>query len=182
MHYTCKLSFKSYMPKRLEKGMYFLIRRKDEMEVIQLEHVPLNEEEFLQDNGYPVELVLVDPGNPNLNDGFVIAQEDEIGWWDDGEHTDELRDITIKEINNIIQFNDGWVDIEIDEDDADDDILSPILYSDKVVLSYTEQENEDDDEEYFFDADEPYEPPQSNDEWENNFTNPNHDFRYEQDS
>ena len=163
--------------------MYFLIRRKDEMEIIELKELPRNEEEFLQDNGYPVNLVLLDPGNPNLNDGFVIAEEDEIGWWDEGEHVDELRTITLEEINNIVQYNDGWVDVEIDDDDADYGVISPILYNDRVVMSYIQEDeyDDDDDDEYFFDDDEPYQPPTSSDDWENQFVNPKHDERYEED-
>ena len=172
---TGKLVFKSYKPIKLEKGMYFLIRIKDEMVISQLVNVPMNLEEYIQQYGYPVEPYIIYPGNPNIaDDGFVIAQPHQIGWWDAGEETDELYTITPKEINNIIDLYDGWVDVEIEEEFDSSGRPIPIVAEGLYILSYSDEVEDDDDDEYFFEDDEPYEPPSSNDLWEeNNFTNQN---------
>lgn len=171
---TGKLVFKSYKPLKLEKGMYFLVRKNDNMVITMLEHVPFDEDDYIQMNGYPVELYIIYPGNPNIaNDGYVIAQPHQIGWWDEGEHTDELRDITVKEINNIIEFYDGNVDIEVEPDYDENGYPVPMFAEGQVIMSYSEDEDVDDQFDYFFDDDESYTPPSSNDEWENNFINQN---------
>lgn len=182
--FTGKLIFKSYMPKKLEKGMLFLVRQHKEMVIFQMQHVPLDMESYVQLNGYPVEPYIIYPGNPNIaDDGFIIAHPHQIGWWDAGEHTDDLYDITAKEINEILD-NDGWVDVEVEEEDDIEGLPIPILLQDKVILSHQleigDGIEDDDNGDYFFEDDEPYQPS-SNDEWENQFLNPNHEKRYDQD-
>ena len=51
----------------------------------------------------------------------LLASHDEIGWWDEGEHTDELRDITLDDINYLLREFDGYIDIEYDEDEVDEE-------------------------------------------------------------
>ena len=85
---TGRLVFKSYKPLRLEKGMFFLVRQANEMVITQLGQVPFNEDEYIQQNGYPVEPYVIMEGNPNLNDGYVLLQPHEIGWWDVGEESE----------------------------------------------------------------------------------------------
>ena len=165
-HYTAELIFKSYMPKTLVKGMLFLIQRNKEMVLYQMQHVPLDMDAYVQLNGYPVEPYIIERGNPNLNEGFILAQPHQIGWWDAGEHTDKLYDITDKEYNLILE-NGGYVDVEIeDELDEATERPIPILYEGKVCLSasveefldeeYVEEYEGDEDEEtdYIFDDDE----------------------------
>ena len=174
---TGKLVFKSYKPLKLEKGMYFLKRNNEEISLMQLDSVPFDEEEYINMNGYPVDLYIIHQGNPNLNDGYVIAEPHQIGWWDAGEFTDELYDITLKEINDIIENYDGNVDVEIEEEPDEQGYPIPTLAEGKVILSISDEEyDEDDEQEYFFDDDEEYTPPSSTEEWENQFTNPNHSY------
>jgi hypothetical protein len=63
----------------------------------------------------------------------ILANGKEIGWMDDGEHTNELRDITLKDINTILREYDGYVNIEVDEDG------DVVLYDDRIVLSLNEE-------------------------------------------
>lgn len=170
---TGKLVFKSYKPLKLERGMYFLIRGKSEMTIMQLDYNPMNDDDYIGEYGYPVEPFIIQPGNPNIaDDGFVIAHPHRIGWFDEGEHSDELYSITTKEINNIIDNYDGWVDVEIEEEFNSSGKPIPIKMEGLYVLSYADET--DDNEEYFFDDDEEYIPPSSNEEWEeNNFNNQN---------
>ena len=68
----------------------------------------------------------------------LLASHDEIGWWDDGEHTDELRDITLDDINYLLREFDGYIDIEYDEDEE------IVLIEDKVVLALVPEDDFED--------------------------------------
>ena len=177
--YTGRLIFKSYMPKKLEKGMLFLVRQHKEMVIFQMNHVPLDMEAYIQLNGYPVDPYIIHQGNPNLDEDYILVYPHQIGWWDVGEESDELYDITAKEINQIID-NDCWVDVEVEEEDDLYGHPIPVFLQDKVILSHPILDDDDDNDEYLFEADEEYTPP-PNDEWENQFLNPNHETRYDED-
>jgi hypothetical protein len=103
------------------------------VELWELEEIPEDMDAFMALNGAPVELVLID------DDGSVIATHDEIGWWDEGDDTDELRDVTLDDINYILRELDGYVDIEYDE--IDDDF---VVYQDKIVLSIVPEDDLED--------------------------------------
>lgn len=158
MYDIVKLVFKSYMPKKLEIGMLFLIRDRDGNSTVkQLSAEPFNEENYIAENGYPVEPYLIDEGNPNLNNGYVVATPEQIGWWDEGEHSDELHDISIKEYNRILEEDEGDVCIELECENCEDyDVIVPSLYDGKVTLrslTDVQDEDEEDDDEYESDDD-----------------------------
>ena len=68
----------------------------------------------------------------------LLADHHEIAWWDEGEHSEDLYDITLKEINTVLADYDGEVDIEIDDKALhEDDVMQPINVNGKVVLSYS---------------------------------------------
>lgn len=146
MHYTVELVLKSYMPKQLEPGMWFITKlhqdtTKEYVEIWALDKVPSEPmEEFITKNGAPVEPYLMYKEQP-------IAQPNEIGWWDEGEHIDELRDVELKDINLIMNNYNGFVDVEIDEwDFVHEDEINPLSYEGLVVMSLVgtyEEENED---------------------------------------
>ena len=151
MYYTVELVLKSYMPKQLEIGMWFITKinpgtRKEYSEIWALDKLPFETlEEFVTKNGAPVEPYLI-------YDEQVIAEPHEIGWWDEGEHIDELRDIELQDVNYILDEWDGYVDVEIDEwDFAHEEEINPILYADKVTMCipgmYDEDYDEDEDDE-----------------------------------
>ncbi len=156
------LVFKSYRPLKLEKGMYFLVTTKYDLEIIQLQEVPRNEEEFLKINGYPVEPYIIDKGNPNIPDSYqVLANPEEIGWMDEGEHTDELCDIEVKHFNRILSGYEGEILIEMVELEDNPDYFVPGLYQNKVTIKYaddateefTEENYDDEYQEYYGDED-----------------------------
>ena len=167
MFIDCKLVLKSYIPEKLEKGMWF-VRVKTEviygekqeyLSVSELNIVPRDMETYLTYNGYPVQPFLVYPMiNPDDTE-VIAAYPEEIGWWDEGEHVDELRDITVKDINNILEWDNSMVQIEVldDEEDEEDGTPIPILYNDKVTLrdvhTVDSDDWEDDDEDYLDDGD-----------------------------
>lgn len=152
LHLTVELVLKSYMPKELEVGMWFITKinqdtPKEYIEVWALDKLPQEPfDEFITKNGAPVEPYLI-------YDEDVVAEPHEIGWWDDGPVSDELRDITLAEVNHILIEWDGMVDVEIDEHSyAHYEEIEFVFYEDKMVLSVPgTYEDEDDDEDEFWD-------------------------------
>lgn len=162
MYDIVKLIFEPYIPDKLESGMWFLHKdRYDVLSIRELKAPPFNEENFIAENGYPVKPYLIDEGNPNLNNGYIVAFSEQIGWWDEGEHSDDLYDVTIKEINRILEEDDGYVCVELECDNCEEyEKIVPSLYNNKVTLrSLTdvqdedeyEYEEDDDDLEYYED-------------------------------
>ncbi len=158
MFYTVELVFKSYMPKQLEIGMWFINKinpgtRKEYSEIWALDKIPYESvEEFVTKHGAPVEPYLI-------YDEQVIAEPHEIGWWDEGDDVDELRDIELRDINMLLDEFDGEVDVHVDDwDYAHEDELNPIIYEGKVTMClpglYDEEDDDDDwDEEQWDDMD-----------------------------
>ena len=170
MYDIVKLIFEPYIPDKLQEGMWFLHKdRYNVLSIRELKAPPFNEENFIAENGYPVKPYLIDEGNPNLNNGYVVAFPQQIGWWDEGEHSDELYDVTIKEINRILEEDDGYVCVELECENCEEyEKIVPLLYSDKVTLrSLTDVQDEDeeeydddDDDEYYDDEEEEDEGPE----------------------
>jgi hypothetical protein len=138
MWYPAEIVLRSYLPPELEVGMLFTNRisvgvMEPYIELFELEEIPEDPDAFMAKHGVPVELAIID------NDGELLATHDEIGWWDEGEHTDELRDITLDDINYILRELDGYVDVEYDE--VEDDF---VIIDDKVVLSIAPEDDFDD--------------------------------------
>lgn len=130
MWYPAEISLSSYLPDELQEGMLFINRisvgvMEPYIQLFELEEVPEDADAFMAKCGAPVELLIIDEDND------VLARHEEIGWWDEGEHTDELRDITLDDINYSLRELDGYVDIQI-EDEEDFYLVS---IEDKVVLS-----------------------------------------------
>ena len=138
-NYEAELALRSYMPKRLELGMLFADVTEEGTTLWELDKIPRDEEAFMVENGAPMEVYIVD------NDDSVIAEPHEIGWFDEGDDTDELRDITLDDINYILNEFDGWLEIEIIEDffDEDEQVI-PNMYEQKVVVRLlTDEETEE---------------------------------------
>jgi len=143
MWYEAELVVKSYKPLKLETGMLFLqvLHKgtiKEQAELFALDKIPQDEQSFVERHGYPVELYIIDEYEN------VIASPEQIGWWDDGDHTDELFDITASQINKIFNDYDGYVDIELEEVDGDE--YSPLIYADKVTLRYVTDDYEEEED------------------------------------
>jgi len=139
----------SYKPLSLEKGMWFVQKLhhgtiKETIELFELDRVPQDQEQFIQQNGYPVEVKIIN------SNGEIVVLPHEIGWWDEGEHTDEFRDITLKDISFIISECDGMIDLLIDDYSGE-----VVIEEDKVVLrvpGYEEHVEEEEEYEEEIDA------------------------------
>lgn len=135
MWYPAEISLSSYMPPELEVGMLFINRIsvgviEPYIELFELEEVPEDADAFMAKHGAPVELVIIN------EDEDILASHDEIGWWDDGDDSDEYRDVTLEDINYLLRELDGYVDIEVDE-------YGVVLIDDRVVLSLAPEDDWD---------------------------------------
>ena len=129
MWMPAEISLSSYLPDELQEGMLFINRISvgvidPYIELFELEELPKDADAFMAKHGAPVKVIIITP-----DDGNVRATQDEIGWWDEGEDSDELREVTLDDINFLLRECDGYVDIEFDDDE---DI---VLIEGKVVLS-----------------------------------------------
>lgn len=138
-----ELVFKSYMPKTLEIGMWFIHVTPDEIKIWELDKIPREPiEKFIVENGAPVEPFII------YEDDLLVEPE-HIGWMDDGPDTDELREITLEDINIIVNEYDGEIDLEIDEQLFDEDWeVAPLLYEGKVTISLPDTYYEEEEENY----------------------------------
>lgn len=146
MWYTAEIALKSYLPLELEEGMLFINRIsvgvvEPYVELFELEEISEDMDEFMSKHGAPVELLIIIDSYTKHHTEVMIINQDQIGWWDDGPDTDELRDITLDDINYILREEQGFLSIDIDDEEED---LVPSFIEDKVVLSFL-QEDEDDD-------------------------------------
>ena len=143
MFIQAKLVPKSYKPLQLEKGMLFSTIKDGTIQIHELTYVPRDTDIYLELNGYPVELYIVYEGNSNLKEFEVLATPEQIGWFDEGSNSDEISDITIKQINNIFSNYDGYLALEIDFQSQE-----PTLYDNKVTIRYVDYDDDEIDEEF----------------------------------
>jgi hypothetical protein len=164
MWFAAEIILKSYLPSELEVGMLFTNRISvgvidPYVELFELNEMPEDVDAFMAKHGAPVQMWIID-GNDD-----ILATPEQIGWWDEGSHTDELRDITLSDINFLLRECEGCVEIEVEdyndddgyyydaEDDElyfnndyqEDDELIPILHDNKVVLRLELIEEDDED-------------------------------------
>jgi hypothetical protein len=140
MWYPAEIVVKSYLPPELEVGMLFVNRIsvgviEPFIELFELDELPEDPDAFMSRHGVPVELAIIGEGKQ------VLATGDDIGWWDEGDDTDELRDITLDDINYLLREFDGYVDIEIDDEEES---VYPVIIEGRVILSLVPEENDDD--------------------------------------
>lgn len=136
MWMPAEISLSSYLPSELEVGMLFVNRISvgvidPYIELFELEEIPEDADAFMAKHGTPVELVIID------DQGQILASQDEIGFWDDGDDVDEYRDVTLDDINFLLRELDGYVDIEFDE-------YGVFIIEDRVVLSLAPEEDDSD--------------------------------------
>lgn len=138
MFYPCELMFKNYKPLLLEQGMLFLTKfyegkENEYAELWELKNVPIDTNVFISDNGYPVELSIID------DEGKFLAEHETIGWWQE-ENKDELRNITLRDINNVLQNYDGILEIDVDDFYLSMDVISPKIFDGRVILKELTEE------------------------------------------
>jgi hypothetical protein len=145
MWYPAQLVYQNYKPDFLEKGMLFINiynegTEKETFEIFSLDKVPRDEDAFVALNGFPIELKIVD-----WEDEKVLAEHEQIGWMDFGDGVEHLMQISLKEINIMINEFNSWLDIFIDEEEFEENNrVSPVLEDDFVTVRfYLEDEEEE---------------------------------------
>ena len=137
MWFAAEIVLRSYLPDELQEGMLFTNRIsvgvvEPYVELFELEELPEDHDAFMAKHGAPVELVIID------EDGDLLASHDEIGWWDEGDDSDEYRDVTLDDINYLLRELDGYIDIEVDEN------YGVVLIEDRVVITLASEDEFDD--------------------------------------
>jgi hypothetical protein len=176
MFTLAKLVFKSYMPRQLEKGMWFVSKQKDVvygqvyeyLQLHELTHIPQDMESYIAFNGAPVEPYIVMPTQNKDDKEEILATPDQIGWWDQGDTADDLEDLTVQIINAYIYGEDGENgDIALEVFDSEDEEgihRNVVFFHNKVTIRHVsfvdEHEYEDDDEDY------PTEHPDDYEDWD----------------
>lgn len=171
-----ELTFRSYKPLKLEKGMWFINRlypntKREQVVIKVLDRTPNNDDDaFVMINGYPMEPYIV-------YENQVLATPQQIAWWDDCDPDSEyFSDITIKQMEDIINIYGGWLDIQMEcENDDDECQPTPVIMEGKVVLTYYGQSEEYEEYEEYDEDDEEEEGEYNEDEEEEG------DWEYEND-
>jgi hypothetical protein len=168
MFTLAKLVFKSYMPLQLEKGMWFASKQRDivygevyeYLQIHELTHVPQDKDSYIAINGAPVEPYIVMPTQNKDDKEEVLATPDQIGWWDQGDTTDDLEDLTAKIINSYIygeDGDDGYIALEVfDSEDEEGIHRNVVFFHDKVTIrhvTFVDEFDDDDDDEDDIDED-----------------------------
>jgi hypothetical protein len=156
MYIEASLVLQSYMPLKLEKGMWFLQSDGDGFKVVELEQVPRDMDEYIREHGAPMQPMLMVFGNPNVaSETFLLATPEQIGWFDEGDDEDDMYDITVDEVNNILdETEDALCDVEIEDMEHPDDPIIPVLYEGKVAIRYLQEEDDEEDDDNDEDEDE----------------------------
>ena len=90
MYILAKLVFKSYMPKQLEKGMWFTRYHKkaiygkvyDYMTIYELKDVPRDMDSYISINGAPVLPYIIQPMRNADDVEEILVHPEHIGWWE----------------------------------------------------------------------------------------------------
>jgi hypothetical protein len=132
----------SYLPDELEVGMLFTNRIsvgviEPYVELFELEEIPEDPDVFMSKHGVPVELRIVD------EDDNILANHDEIGWWDDGGDSEFLREVTLDDVNYILRELEGYVDIHASNNETDG-VYESVLIDDMVLFCVVPEEEFDD--------------------------------------
>jgi hypothetical protein len=158
MFTLAKLVLKSYMPKRLEKGMWFKREHSDVLlgdvynyfTIYELKEIPNDMYHYMSINGAPVEPYIVQPTQNRDDKEEILATPEQIGWWDQGDTSDDLEDITLDIINSYIygeDGEDGYIALEVfDSEDEEGIHRNVVFFHNKVTMrhiSFVDEGDED---------------------------------------
>jgi hypothetical protein len=141
MYLPIEIVPKNYIPLDLEEGMLFesehyplIYGDGPYIEIHCIQDTPMRgikyAEKFYEMNGYPVELILQD-----IETGEIISEDESSEWWwDDGEDSDELRSITLDDINTIFREYEGICEIDVDVDELSKGNFIPKKTDGSIVL------------------------------------------------
>jgi len=134
MYYPALLILNNYVPLQVEEGMIFksvMFPNTDkEFTILWVKKgIPVSDlDKFFSQHGYPVNPMVID------EDGETLAHPEQIGWWDEGDHTDDLRDITVIDMNRILKEHQGKIEIDISNEAYQINQIIPGIAEGKVIL------------------------------------------------
>lgn len=154
MYILAELVLVNYIPEKFERNMRF---RSPNGEVYGFIYTTTPLEKLIEENGYPVRPFIM-PISANPDEHVEpLALPEQIGWWDEGPQSDELRDITNSDITNVMLEENGIVQIEVSVHMTPSgmEYVTPELYDGKVTIGIAIDEDSDDieDEEDWDDVD-----------------------------
>lgn len=142
MYILAQMVLVNYIPEKFESNMIF---KSPSGEVYGFIHTTTPLDKLIELNGYPVKPYIM-PISANPDDSVQpLATPEQIGWWDDGPQSDELRDVTNSDITNIMMEEDGLLQIEVDAfmNEDGEECIEPILYNDKVTIGFVTDDDWD---------------------------------------
>lgn len=126
MYIGAELVVTYYQPRVIEKGMLFArVIDDSHWEIYEMNHSPINHEEVVKNNGFPVELFLID------DNGDPIAHPHEIAWVEDDDG--EFHAITLEEINEIFR-NNGECTVKVNRKLYKEELIVPVYHQEKVII------------------------------------------------
>jgi len=126
------LTFRTYTPKKIKKGMLFLITSDEYTPIVyELTKTPKKGEDFTSVLGLPVLPYIINPAHKGKG-SHVLLSPDAIEWMSD--EYGEVREITVEDFNRILTEFEGKVKMEVI-----DGSNTPFLLNDKAILSYPEE-------------------------------------------
>ena len=154
MYAQAKLLLLHYMPDTLIKGMWFMSIKQNSYNdhyysVHELNHIPLDMDSYINNNGFPVLPVIYSMFNNNPDEPErILATPTQIGWYDKGDYSDELSTLDITTINHILENYDGELAIEME--DNENALLFEGLVTIRTIdnVSYGDDDEDDDEEEW----------------------------------
>lgn len=145
MYILAKLVFLNYIPEKFERNMRF---KNQAGEIYGFIYTTTPLEKLIEDCGYPVKPYIM-PISANPDDKVEpLALPEQIGWWDEGPESDELRDVTNSDLTRVMLEDDGILQIEVDIAETEDGIefVTPVLYDGKVTIACADNDPMDFDE------------------------------------
>lgn len=137
MYVDAELVLRAYKPFKLEKGMLFVRRMEECLEIYELDHNIIDRDPYMMNNGHPVELFLFDTSLKT-----VLADHCEIAWVDEGEDSEDMHEITIDDINTILR-NKHRCQIQIkDKLFNEEKMIVPVFDEEKVIIKLIEEDTE----------------------------------------
>jgi hypothetical protein len=125
------LTFRTYTPKKIKKGMLFLITSDEYTPIVyQLSKTPKKGEDYSV-LGLPVYPYVINPAHKGKG-SHVLLSPDAIEWMSD--EYGEVREITVEDFNRILTEFEGKVKMEVI-----DGSNTPFLLNDRAILSYPEE-------------------------------------------
>ena len=145
MYILAQMVLLNYVPEKFERGMRF---KGQNGSIFGFIYTTTPLEQLIEEHGYPIKPYIM-PISANPDDHVQpLAQPEQIGWWDDGPQSDELRDIKNSDITNVMLEEDGIVQIEVTTEITPDGVeyVTPVLYDNKVTIGIAIDEDEHHDD------------------------------------